>query len=114
VQLLRLQGGTAGDEVELARGAPRRFVCILGDHTVMRNAVNGIMLRPDRECVTLAMLPVEDNPLGLLQEMGIKTLQAGVDKVLGGCIRRIDLFEFQDSPERSLSTSSTVLSTERW
>jgi diacylglycerol kinase family enzyme len=96
VQTLRLQAGMSGDETRLAKFAPRRVICVLGNHTVMHNVVNGIMSREDREQVMLAMLPTECSVLSVVHELGIQTAQDGVDKVLGGCVRQLDLMEFQD------------------
>ena len=54
------------------------------------------MSRADADQLTLAMLPSESSKMSLLHEMGIESAQDGVDKVLGGCVRQVDVMVYQD------------------
>jgi diacylglycerol kinase family enzyme len=84
------------EEVELARTIPHRYICVLGDRSALRQVIKGIMDRDDPESIVLGILPSESLCMSTTEEMGISTVLDGMEKIIAGQVRAMDLLKFED------------------
>lgn len=85
---------TQGEERLLAKTAPRGVVCVMGHTQAIVDAIDGIMERPDRDDMQLAFLPLEHYQI--LSDVGINGPQDGLDAMLSGRLRGIDVFKIEE------------------
>jgi diacylglycerol kinase family enzyme len=84
------------EERRLARTIPHRYICVLGDRSALRQVIAGLMDRDDQEDIVLGILPSESLCMSTTDEMGISTARDGMEKVIAGQVRAMDLLKFED------------------
>lgn len=83
-----------GHAAELAHEAEEHSICVVGGRGTVNDVVNGIMRRGDRQRVTLGLIP-SGGAQNLCYDMGVRTAAEGVQRVLYGQVRRMDVLSVE-------------------
>lgn len=84
-----------GHERELTERAQADIVCIIGGNGTVRECINGLMRRPDRDSIAIALLG--GGLASIERTLGIQSLEDGLKRLRIGSVRRMDIIALGDS-----------------
>lgn len=96
IQVQVLVSKSPGHERELVRTASGPVIAVIGGNGTIRECINGILERPDRDSVSLALLGGGRSSCGLEATLGIHSLEDGLARLFKGVVRRMDVLKFHD------------------
>merc|ERR1711904_350413 len=78
-----------------AEDAKVEVICIIGGNGTIRECINGVMRRPDRDSITIALLGA--GSASIERTLGIQTLEEGLQRLRLGTVRCMDVIALDDS-----------------
>lgn len=103
----------ATHERVLALEARETTICVLGGRGTLRETINGVMSRKDRHDINLAILP-NGSKQNLSINFGIRDWREGVQRVLSGCVHRMDLQHVEELTTKESMYSALVCGYGLW